>query len=144
MDYTTEARRHLRRVAVCAALALALASCETPFSTDGNGGDLFFTQSVEPEAVMDALFTGRVVRGENGCLRLASRSGPTVIWPVDYSLDAGTVRDAAGDEVGSIGGNFRLAGGEVPSLHDGIEVTANTRKLAEAHCTGKYWIVAGG
>lgn len=144
MNDITEARRHLQRVVVCASLAFTLAACDMPFATEESEEELFFfTQSATPDVVMDALFTGRVVRGEEGCLRLDSPTGPTVIWPAGYSLDGRTVRDAFGD-VGSIGGTFRLGGGEVPSLHDGIRVTANTRQRAEAQCPGKYWIAADG
>ena len=139
------------------ALALLVLACSPP-PGDG-GGDTallglsdaaeirFFTQSEVPEVVMDALFEGRVVADERGCLRLDGPDAHTVIWPKGWALataeDARVVRDAAGREVGRIGGTFRLGGGEVPFLHEGIPVDAADREEAEEACPGRYWIVAG-
>jgi hypothetical protein len=51
------------------------------------------------------------------------------------------VRDAAGREIGQVGGSFRLGGGEVQSLHEGIGVSAADRQRAATHCPGRYWVV---
>jgi hypothetical protein len=41
----------------------------------------------------------------------------------------------------AVGGSFRLGGGEVPALPDGIGVSAGDRQLTQANSTGRYWIV---
>lgn len=111
----------------------------------GGGETLFFTQTVVPDAVMDALFQGRVSRDVAGCLRLDLDDRHTVIWPKGFSLDRRpghlVVLDAGGDAVGRIGGHFRLGGGEVPFLHAGIPLSDADRERAEARCPGRYWIV---
>lgn len=106
---------------------------------------LFLAQSEAPDAVMDALFEGRVTRDDDGCLRLDTPDAHTVVWPLGFSLTADdgelVVRDAGGDAVGRVGGPFRLGGGEVASLHDGIAMTPEDRQDARASCPGRYWIV---
>lgn len=138
-----------------AALAIVVVACSPPSNGDGGSASLvglsagaevrFFTQSQVSEAVMDALFEGRVVADEEGCLRLDGPDAQTVIWPKGWALATveGTrvVRDAAGREVGRIEGTFRLGGGEVPVLHDGIPMDAADREEAEEACPGRYWIV---
>jgi hypothetical protein len=47
--------------------------------------------------------------------------------------------DAAGQEVGRIPGQFRLGGGEVSVLHEGIGTTAQRQRLI-ARCPGPVWI----
>ncbi|HUF70293.1 MAG TPA: hypothetical protein VMM79_16720 [Longimicrobiales bacterium] len=49
------------------------------------------------------------------------------------------VLDAAGQEVGTIPGQFRLGGGEVSVLHDGVGTTAQ-RQRAITRCPGRFWI----
>lgn len=106
---------------------------------------VFLTQNVEPEAVMDALFEGDVVLDDVGCLRLDAPDRHTVVWPVGFSLEVDgddlTVRDAEGRTVGSIGGTFRLGGGEVERLHEGIAMAPSDKTKAEERCPGRYWIV---
>jgi hypothetical protein len=110
----------------------------------------FITQNVAPNAVMDALFQGRVVADAAGCLRLDSPDRVTVIWPRGFTLEpraggspAGglQVHDARGRSVGRIGGEFRLGGGEVPWLPDGIPLAADVRQHAVRRCPGIFWIV---
>ncbi|HUG41028.1 MAG TPA: hypothetical protein VMM12_11105 [Longimicrobiales bacterium] len=109
-------------------------------------GVVFLTMTFTPDASMDALFEGPVTADENGCLRLVSADLHTVVWPHGHSFEqvGGTIRilDASGDLVGRVGETFRLPGGEVESLHDGLGFTQADRDLAESHCPGRYWIVA--
>lgn len=139
-------------LAALAALLL-LGGC----SSSGDGGPaapllsvlldetVFLAQSEAPDAVMEALFEGRVKRDDDGCLRLDTPDAHTVVWPFGFSLvTVGgelVVRDAEGDAVGAIGGRFRLGGGEVASLHDGIALAPEDRDRAESLCPGRYWIV---
>ncbi len=112
-----------------------------------DAGIVFLRMRITPDAHMDALFEGRVVADDQGCLRLDSVDRHTVVWPAGYDFTAadGAVRilDADGSPVGVVGDAFRFGGGEVTSLHDGLGFTRADRELAEAHCPGRYWIVAG-
>lgn len=118
----------------------------TPLSSLSAADVHFFTQDEVPEVVPDALFEGRVLLDDAGCLRLDGPDAHTVIWPKGYSLavaeGALAVRDGGGETVGRIGGAFRLGGGEVPFLHDGIPMAKVDREAAEAACPGRFWIVA--
>lgn len=107
-----------------------------------SGGDdvVFLVQRVQPTAVMEALFEGRVAPDSAGCLRLAGPDPATVVWPYGARLDGTTVRDAAGRTIGRLGGPFRLGGGEVSELHTGMALSAAERAAA-ARCPGRFWIV---
>lgn len=149
------ARRSLSAVPVAVAVlaAFLLASCSpggdadpTTLSRSGDRDDaVFLTLDATPDAWMDALYEGPVRWDAAGCLRLESSDRHTVVWPVGFDLvrRGGQLRvvDAEGREVGQIGGTFRLTGGEVPSLHDGVPMSAETRAEAERRCPGRYWIV---
>lgn len=144
-------RSHRFAAALVAALAIvgcAPSADEGPvsFVRTGNGQEtVFLTQNVVPVAVMDALFEGRVVRDEAGCLRLDSADPATVVWPKGFTLEVAgeslRVREAAGGVLGRIGEAFRLGGGEVPSLHPGIGMSNADRARAENTCPGRFWIV---
>jgi len=107
-------------------------------------GLTFMTQNVHPDAHMEALFTGDVVADGEGCLRTAAPDEHVVVWPAGYTLDtSGTdavVMDDAGSVVGTLGGAFSLAGGEVPVLLESMGFTDADRTRSEA-CPGPYWIV---
>lgn len=106
---------------------------------------LFLAQNVVPNATMEALFQGRIIRDRAGCLRLQAPDDATVVWPKGFTLRNRSgelaVLDSKGRKVGRIGGAFRLGGGEVPLLHDGIGLSSAARRQAEARCPGRYWIV---
>jgi hypothetical protein len=108
-------------------------------------GVIFLAQNVVPDAVMEALFQGRVVEDAAGCLRLDSPDPATVIWPKGFTVavigETMIVHSAAGREIGRIGGSFRLGGGEVPSLGEHTGISDADRHRAETHCPGRYWIV---
>jgi len=134
----------------CAA-TLALAACTSgdpvdPSLTGGGntGATVFLAQSAPPGAVMQALFQGTVVRDAQGCLRLDSPQPATVIWPHGFTLEARGgrlyVEDAAGREIGRIGGSFRFGGGYSPT-HDHLSLTPADHALADSRCPGEYWIV---
>lgn len=112
------------------------------------GGILLLTQATEPEVSMDALYTGPVTADAGGCLRLDTAEGVTVVWPKGFrarSSDGGTViENAGGRAVGRVGDSFRLGGGEVPFLHEGLGFTPTDQELAASRCPGKFWIVAPG
>lgn len=149
---TTVIRSNAPHLAGLVALLL-LGGC----SSSGDGGPsaplpsvlldetVFLAQSEAPDAVMEALFEGRVARDDDGCLRLDTPDAHTVVWPFGFSLTADdgelVVRDAGGDAVGAIGSRFRLGGGEVAALHDGIALAPEDRDRAESLCPGRYWIV---
>lgn len=145
------AGERIRRAAVLGAVVAGAgcAASEDPTALLRTGGTetVFLVQSEVPDAVMDALFQGIVVRDDAGCLRLDTEARPTAVWPAGFSLVAAsgglTVRDAQGAEVGRIGGAFRLGGGNVPDLHDGLPISDATREIGRTRCPGTYWIVGG-
>jgi hypothetical protein len=105
---------------------------------------VFVTQSVVADEVMQALFEGRVVKDNAGCLRLDGPDPATVVWPKGFTMTGSggalVVRDAAGRRIAPIGGTFRLGGGEVQSL-EGMPVSTADRQRAATQCPGRYWIV---
>ena len=120
-------------------------------------GDVFLVQqSEEPNAFMEALFVGRIAADAEGCLRLETNEdggepGATVVWRPGFRLDASggsyLVRGPDGVVVGTVGGEFRLGGGFVQTLHEGIPMTDEMRNAALQRCPGDYWLVgsaAGG
>ena len=150
-------RTWARTLGPAAAAALAvLAACSSadvqgpsegpPRIVDAVDDVLFLTQSAAPSAAMDALFEGRVDRDAAGCLRLDLDDRHTVIWPAGFTVAetaGGELRilDGDGREVGRVGERFRLGGGEVTTLHEGIPMTEADRRAALERCPGRYWIV---
>jgi hypothetical protein len=131
---------------ILASAGLSAACSNSPVDlTEDDNGFVFLTQSVVPDVVMDALFEGRVVADESGCLRLDSVDDATVVWPAGYRLVRdGTrleVRAPDGRTVGRLGGEFRLGGGEVNELHSGLQISAASRQRALDRCPGRFWIV---
>lgn len=128
-----------------AACAIAACSNHLVDLTEDESGFVFLVQATVPSAVMDALFQGRVVADANGCLRLDSVDDATVVWPAGYRLVRdGTqllVRSPEGRTAGRLGGSFKLGGGEVDALHDGLSISAADRQIAQSRCPGKFWIV---
>jgi hypothetical protein len=139
-----------RALSACA-MALALAACGGaeglgPSFSRNDPPALFFVQGAPATSVMDALFQGRVARDAVGCLRLENQGDRhTVVWPHGFTIAERDgelfVKDAAGREVGQIGGSFRFGGGETPALHAGLNLSDESRQLAESRCPGRYWIV---
>jgi hypothetical protein len=107
-------------------------------------GVVFVRQNVTPDAVMEALFEGRVVMDAAGCLRLDSPDASTIVWPEGFAMTVSSeemlVHDAGGREIGRVGGTFRLGGGQLTSLQN-VGVSAGDRQRAETHCPGIYWVV---
>ncbi len=140
-----------RRV-VIAGTALLAAACSSPegvlsfdpLNFQERTGIVFVRQNETPTVVMEALFEGRVVADAAGCLRFDSSDTATVVWPNGFIMVASgeemLVRDAAGRDIGRVGGTFRLGGGEVSSLQ-GTPMSAADRQSADTHCPGRYWIV---
>lgn len=145
------------RIAILA-LAGLVTSCSSPtgpafealtadaLETRIGSGVTFLTMRIDPDVHMEALFQGRVLADEEGCLRLDTEDRHTVVWPKGYGFYApGStiwILDAGGEVIGRVGEDFRLGGGEVTELHDGLGFTAADRALAEAHCPGRYWIAS--
>lgn len=77
--------------------------------------------------------------------RRFAREAPTVVWPFGATLDRR--RDGAwivrlhDRTIGTIGGGFRLGGGEVDTLRPGMNVAASDIDRAVARCPGKFWLV---
>lgn len=145
--------RSLIRVLPACAVALALAACGEAkqagptFELSQNGlSTVFIVQGAPATAVMDALFQGRVTLDAQGCLRLENVGDRhTVVWPHGFTIQERGgelfVKDAAGKDVGRVGGSFRFGGGETPILHDGLNLSDESRRQAESRCPGRYWIV---
>lgn len=138
--------------AVVACSALVAGACGSPLAMDPseNGGvdpvvTVFLVQ-VENGNQMDALYQGRVTRDEEGCLRLETPDRHTVLWPAGakfYTRDGEFhIVDAAGREVGTIGGTFGLGGGETAELGTHL-LAADDYRLAKERCPGRYWVVGG-
>jgi hypothetical protein len=149
VNVTVSSLHRTLAIALMTISAAACSSAEEVLSFDAlhfqdRTGIVFVRQNVTPDAVMEALFQGRVVTDGAGCLRLDSPDPATVVWPSGFAMtesgDDMLVRDAAGREIGRVGGTFRLGGGEVSSLQ-GAGVSAADRQRAETHCPGRYWIV---
>lgn len=133
-------------------LSLILTGCAdtgTPTADlplDSLEGDTYFIRQPErPRSVMDALFQGRVVRDERGCLRLQPPADATVVWPFGSTLEARSsgqwVVEAGGNEMGKIGGLFSFGGGEVPFLHVGLGFQQPDITQIQTRCPGRFWIV---
>lgn len=128
-------------------MAMGAVGCANePFDlTDDSVRFVFLAQQVAPTVVMDALFEGRVVTDAQGCLRLDSAVGATVVWPFGSRLVLeGThleIRNASGRRIGRVGGTFRFGGGELEALHPGLALRDGDRQLASSRCPGRYWIV---
>jgi hypothetical protein len=132
-------------------LTFGLAGCSPSYESDPTdigvtdaGTPLFITQNVAPVVVMEALFDGRIIVDDAGCIRQDSGDRPTVVWPKSYTLDRIDnelrVLNAVGREIGRIGGRFRLGGGEVPQLHEGSHLSSADRHRATTRCPGIFWI----
>jgi hypothetical protein len=132
--------------------ALTLAACAQADGTsparsgnDSPDGTVFLTQSTRPEAVMEALYVGKVKRDPQGCLRVESEGGAVVIWPYGFRLaerDGGLyVESEEGRTIGQIGGDFRMGGGFVPAGNTAALLSEADRPRAAKCPTENYWIV---
>lgn len=128
------------------ALAL-LAACASPSEVepDPNAAILFLVQETKPESVMEALYEGRVVTDDEGCIRLDFDVRHTVVWPFGFRLvergDERIVRHEDGHDVGTLGGDFKLGGGEVPDLPERGVLPPVLRSAALERCPGRFWLV---
>ena len=139
-----------RALSACT-VALALAACGGaeglgPTFNRNEAATVFLAQGAPATAAMDALFQGRVTRDLRGCLRLDNLGDQhTVVWPHGFTIAERDgelfVKNAAGSDVGRIGGSFRFGGGEVAALHDGLNLSVESRQMAESRCPGRYWVV---
>jgi hypothetical protein len=130
-----------------APLLACLAACDpSATSVEDPSAVVFLAQNASQGPYMSALFQGRVTLDAQGCLRLDAGDRDTVIWPHGYTLDlrggALVVKDAQGREVGAVGGSFRFGGGEVTSLEQVSQLSAETRARAEQSCPGRYWFAS--
>lgn len=134
--------------------ALTLVGCSdggpgpASFSRIADESETFFlVQPIVMNAAMEALFLGQVVRDQAGCLRLQPPNDATVVWPKDFTLVRRStgewVLNESGQDVGAIGQSFRLGGGEVPYLHEGLGFSPDEAKQAHDRCPGRFWIVGG-
>lgn len=140
------------------ALVVTAAGCSSPMAPGlelvrGDGIEarvgpevVFIGMKIVPEVNMEALYEGRVTADESGCLRMEGEDRHTVVWPKGYGVVTANggfeIIDDAGAVIGRVGGEFRVPGGEVPYLHEGIGFTEADRALAEAYCPGKFWIMS--
>lgn len=127
--------------------ALALPACTSPGLSGGEDpdGTVFLTQRTPPGAVMEALYTGKVNRDPQGCLRVETEGGAMVIWPYGFRLEARDgglyVENADGRTIGRIGGDFRMGGGFVPAGNASAFLSDAGRARAAACPSSHYWIV---
>jgi hypothetical protein len=140
--------RSFSTVAVALVLAAASGCAADPgvgptLSGDENPLGVTFVAQVNQTTSMEALYLGVVSRDANGCLRAEGFEGRTVIWPEGWKLEARGealfVKDAAGSDVGSIGGQFRLGGGEIPGV-EYASLSASDAQLLRTRCPGSYWL----
>jgi hypothetical protein len=135
-----------------ALLLLLVAGCSDGVTTPADysliflEGDTYFVrQPVNPGAVMEALFQGKVIKDEGGCLRLQAPDDATVVWPyrsaLDVRGDGQWIVGADGRDLGKIGGDFRFGGGEVPYLHEGLGFHEPSITEIMDRCPGRFWIV---
>lgn len=133
-------------------VALALPACSKGDGTSPalNGGEnpdatVFLAQKSPPGNVMEALYTGKVTRDAQGCLRVDGEGGAVVIWPYGFKIEARNgglfVEDEQGRTIGQIGGDFRMGGGYVPAANADTYLSAADRARAAACPTESYWIV---
>ena len=112
-------------------------------SGDENPLAVTFVAQVDQTTSMEALYQGIVSRDASGCLRAEGFEGRTVIWPEGWKLEARGealfVKDAAGSDVGRIGGQFRLGGGEIPGV-ESASLSASDAQLLQTRCPGRYWL----
>lgn len=131
-------------------MALALPGC----SGEGllNSGDdqqaVFLVHKTPHANAMDALYEGSVDLDPQGCLRVESSGGVTVvIWPYGFNLRTRSgglyVENADGRTVGQIGGDFRMGGGQVDAEHVDTYLSQADRTRAEVCHADKYWIANG-
>lgn len=110
---------------------------------DENPLAVTFVTQVDQTSAMEALYHGIVSRDADGCLRAEGFERRTVIWPEGWKLEARGealfVKDATGSDVGPIGGQFRLGGGEIPSL-EFASLSAADAELLRTRCPGTYWL----
>ena len=136
-------RRHSGAL-VAAGLFLAACSAWTEPAASRSSGELVvLSRAEEPSAFMDALFVGKVSADSRGCLRLDDPDQHTVIWPRGFDVvqrgASWVVVDAAGRDVGTLGGSFRLGGGEVTQVPADMLSPADAQLAAET-CPGRYWL----
>jgi len=108
-------------------------------------GTLFLAQPRVPNAFMEALFQGAILRDDVGCLRLQRPSRATVIWPHGSYLEEREGEDwvvtESGPTIGPVGSTFRLGGGEVPMLNEAMGFSRAEMRIIEVRCPGRYWVV---
>lgn len=135
-----------------ALMTLGLAGCsETPSEAadlslvPGAGETVFLVMPFQTNLHMEALFQGRVVRDDSGCVRLQPPSDATVVWPFGFTLEPRTTGEwvvmGNGEDLGFIGGSFRFGGGEVPALHRGLGFSNELAGQIHDRCPGRFWIV---
>jgi len=141
-------RRSFSTVAITLVLATAAGCTADPgvgpnLSGDENPLAVTFVAQVNQTMAMDALYHGVVSRDANGCLRAEGHEQRTVIWPEGWKLEARGealfVKDATGSDVGRIGGQFRLGGGEIPSV-ESASLSASDAQRLQTRCPGSYWL----
>lgn len=150
-------RHRTLALVLAAAAGLALGGCDAAERSpiEPLGGDephvagqstLFFAQTEQLRTAMEALYRGPVERADDGCLRIQLSEGPTVVWPKGFGLEEGPggelrVVDAAGEPVAALGDRFRLVGGIVTTLDEGMGLSEAGIQRALESCPGRYWIV---
>jgi hypothetical protein len=141
-------RRSFSTLAITLTLAAAAGCTADPgvgptLSSDENPLAVTFVAQVDQTTSMEALYHGIVSRDASGCLRAEGFGQRTVIWPEGWKLEARGealfVKDATGSEVGRIGGQFRLGGGEIPSV-EYASLSASDAQLLQTRCPGSYWL----
>ena len=141
---------HPRRTLLVLAAALTATACS---SGDSESDTLLeplvvtqpetvvLLQNRVPDVVMEALWTGPVIRDEGGCLRIGDAQGASVVWPVGFTAEGDRILSDTGALVGTVGQSLRMGGGIVGTLHDGLPMSEAEKERARTLCPGNYWIV---
>lgn len=116
----------------------------TVLEARSEAGVVLFTQLFDLDAYPSALARSVLTVDDDGCLRLESTERPTVLWPKGFRARSEGARtailNAAGEVVGRTGDVFRMGGGGLPFLHEGLGFTPEDQALAVSRCPGEFWL----
>jgi hypothetical protein len=135
------------RSTALALLALTAACAEdaavAPTGVEDPDGVIFVVENERPGGYRDALYIGRVVIDEQGCMRLQGSEPTSVVWPFGSRLQVSRdgavyVIDDSGVRLAKVGGDAHFGGGETSPDH--AYISRRDRAILAERCPGKVWI----